>query len=81
MITRYSQNPQRREVFAIDGKTLIAVHGYTCMGCSAARGTCGQLTDAAIAFGLITDARALENISLAKEYVGENNARRAGFSS
>jgi hypothetical protein len=81
MISRYSKTSQTRSVYAVDGKTLIAVHGYFCFGCSASRGTCGQLTDVAIASGRITDSRALETIRIAKEFVGEIDAHRAGFGS
>ena len=81
MISRYSETYQTREVFAVNGKTLIAIHSYLCMGCTASRGTCGQLTAAAIASGRITDARALENVRLAKTFVHEIAAHRAGFGS
>tara|TARA_R110000824_G_scaffold29566_1_gene98287 strand:- start:357 stop:770 length:414 start_codon:yes stop_codon:yes gene_type:complete len=66
MISTYINNT--REVFDIDGSTLLEIHGEFCHGCSALRGTCGELTMAAIHSGRLTSPLALDRIHDAKKY-------------
>ena len=66
MISYYINNT--REVFDIDGSTLLEIHGEFCLGCSAIRGTCGVLTQAAIDEGRLTAPVALDRIHDAKKY-------------
>lgn len=67
MISRRNEFGERF-VFAADGKTLIAVHGRTCTGCTAVRGNCGRLTGIYVKQGRIT-GRALENLKAAEQAV------------
>ena len=77
MISRYTSSGSR-EVFDIDGETLIAIHSEFCTGCQAIRGTCGSLTQAAVEAGRITDPVALDRLTDAKKYRAERLATSFG---
>ena len=77
MISTYINNT--REVFDIDGSTLLEIHGEFCTGCTAIRGTCGTLTQAAVLSGRITDPVALDRISDAIKFSNEDRRRYSRF--
>jgi hypothetical protein len=78
MISRYNEHDER-EVFDADGSTLIAVHGEFCTGCTAIRGTCGRLTQAAVLSGRISDPVALDRIADAMKFSDEDRRRYSGL--